>query len=276
MWRGRDHRAAWPQVFRVTARIDRFTNRAHCAEARESPSTIPLSVPLLLVTAPAMTARPGIPPLCVGDRLTRDEFERRYEAMPLCKKAELVEGVVYMPSPMSARRHGEPHALLLGWLVAYAARTPAVRCADNTTVRLDLDNMPQPDALLRLLPECGGRATLGVEGYVEGPPELVVEITASRASYDLHDKLHAYPRNGVQEYLVHRTDDAEIDWFVLRGSEYHRLPERSARVVRSEVFPGLWLDVPALLDGAPRRLLATLEQGLVGSEHAAFVARTAR
>src|ERR687886_253158 len=90
----------------------------------------------------------GVPPLENGDRLTRDEFERRYEAMPHLKKAELIEGVVYVPSPVRHRHHGAPHALMIGWLVQYAAGTPGVEEGDNSTVRLDLDNEPQPDALL--------------------------------------------------------------------------------------------------------------------------------
>src|SRR5262252_874759 len=189
----------------------------------------------------------GVPRLCAGDRLSREEFERRYNAMPECKKAELVEGVVYMPSPVSTSRHGEPHAMLMTWLGHYVAATPGVRCADNATVRLDLDNEPQPDGLLRRLPEHGGRAHLSAEGYVEGPPELVVEVAASSASYDLHDKLRAYRRNGVPEYLVWRTDDAAVDWFVLRAGVYERLPAGADGVLRSPLFAGLWLDVPALL-----------------------------
>ena len=43
---------------------------------------------------------PRILPLEHGDHLTREEFERRYEAMPHVRKAELIEGVVYMPSPV--------------------------------------------------------------------------------------------------------------------------------------------------------------------------------
>lgn len=213
------------------------------------------------MTPPTMTATRGIPPLCAGDRLTRAEFERRYSAMPQCKKAELIEGVVYVPSPVSYTRHGAPHALLMTWIGAYAARTPGVGCADNATVRLDLDNEPQPDVLLRRLPERGGRTHIGPEGYVEGAPELVVEVAASGVSYDLHDKLRAYRRNGVREYLVFRVDDQEVDWFVLRNGAYERLPADDAGRVRSEAFPGLWLDVPALVRGDGAAVLAGLELG---------------
>src|SRR5262250_2667499 len=91
-----------------------------------------------------------IPPLENGDRLTRPEFERRYEAMPHLKKAELIEGVVYVPSPVRYEGHGRQHSAILTWLGVYMASTPGVGAGDNTTVRLDLDNEPQPDALLRL------------------------------------------------------------------------------------------------------------------------------
>src|ERR671922_3091229 len=114
-------------------------------------------------------------PLENGDRLTRAEFERRYEAMPHLNKAELIEGVVYVPSPVRHRHHGAPHAQLIGWLVQYAAHTPGVEVADNTSVRLDLDNEPQPDALLRIDPACGGQSRLSEDDFIEGAPELVAE-----------------------------------------------------------------------------------------------------
>jgi Uma2 family endonuclease len=142
------------------------------------------------------------PPLEAGDHLTRCEFERRYEAMPEMKKAELIEGVVHMPSPVRLQSHAEPHASIMAWLGVYRASTPGVRLADNATVRLDLDNEPQPDALLRLEPAAGGRSRVSEDDYLESAPELVVEIASSSASYDLHEKLRVYRRNGVQEYVV--------------------------------------------------------------------------
>jgi len=213
-----------------------------------------------------------IPPLVAGDRLTRDEFERRYSAMPHITKAELVEGVVYMPSPVSDSGHGAPHADLMTWLGHYRAATPGVRAGDNSTLRLDIDNEPQPDAHLRILPEHGGR-TRTVEGYIEGGPELVAEVAASSASYDLHDKLNAYRRNGVQEYVVWRVWDRTVDWFVLRSGRYERLSPTASGIYQSEVFPGLWLDGAALLSGDLARALQVLQDGLASPEHAAFVTR---
>jgi Uma2 family endonuclease len=211
------------------------------------------------------------PPLENGDRLTRPEFERRYEAMPRLKKAELIDGVVYVPSPVRSEQHGEPDSDLGAWLAVYRAATPGTRSASNTTVRLDLDTEVQPDVLLRL--EQGGRSRLGADGYVEGAPELVVEIAASSASYDLHDKLRVYRRNGVQEYVVWRVLDGELDWFVLREGTYHRLESDPAGIVRSTLFPGLWLAVPALLARDLAAVLATLQAGLTSPEHAAFLER---
>lgn len=214
-------------------------------------------------------------PLHNGDRLTRDEFERRYRAMPHVKKAELVEGVVYMPSPVSLTRHGEPHLHASAWLGTYVAATPGVSGADNATVRLDLDNEPQPDLMLRIDSACGGQSRIDADGYVEGAPELVVEVTASRASYDLHDKLEAYRRNGVREYLVWRVDDRAIDWFVLRGSCFERHASDDG-VVRSEAFPGLWLDPAALLRGDLQAVLATLALGTGSATHQALRATLAQ
>ena len=216
---------------------------------------------------------PGrVPELQAGDRLTRVEFERRYRAMPALKKAELIEGVVYMPSPVSLERHGAPHALAITWLGHYAGFTPGVQCADNTTVRLDPHNEPQPDALLRILPARGGSSRT-VDGYVEDAPELALEVSASRVSYDLHDKLRAYQRNGVREYIVWRVDDGAIDWFVLRGGAYAPLTCDEAGILHSEVFPGLWLDVPAMLRSDLRAVLAVLDRGLASVTHADFVTR---
>src|SRR5260370_25269353 len=119
--------------------------------------------------------REAVPPLEAGDRLTRDEFERRYDAMPDLKKAELIEGVVYMPSPVRLRRHGNPHGPLLAWLFTYEGGTPGLIAGDNGTVRLDMDNTPQPDAFLLFDPICGGQARIRAHDSVELAPESVGE-----------------------------------------------------------------------------------------------------
>lgn len=209
-------------------------------------------------------------PLEPGDRLTRVEFERAYDAMPGLKKAELIEGVVYMPSPVRYESHGLPHALMVAWLGVYSAHTPHTGVGDSVSVRLDLENEPQPDALLRLDTAAGGASVIDADGYISGPPELIVEIAASSASYDLHDKLRVYRRCGVQEYLVWRVYDQEIDWFALNEGRYESLPVDAEGVVRSQVSPGLWLNRAAMLEGDLAQVLATLEQGLASEEHAAF------
>src|SRR5947209_3493330 len=136
-----------------------------------------------------------IPPLEPGDRLSRAEFERRYDAMPNLRKAELIEGVVYMPSPVRLRRHGLPCRYLSCWLGVYQASTPGVLGADNATTRLPLDNVPQPDAMLFIDPQCGGQVQISDDDYVTGGPEWVGEVAASSASFDLHTKLPVYERN---------------------------------------------------------------------------------
>jgi len=215
----------------------------------------------------------AIPPLEPGDRLTRDEFERRYQAMPELKKAELIEGVVYMPSPVRVERHARPHARIIGWLIHYEAHTPGVAVADNATARLDLDNEPQPDAMLYITPESGGHVRIGPDDYVESAPDLVAEVASSSVSFDLNTKLHVYRRNGVGEYIVWRVLDGQFDWFVLRGGAYERLAADPRGVLRSEQFPGLWLNAGALLQGDLAATLRTLDEGLGTAEHAAFLAR---
>ncbi|KKD37894.1 Uma2 family endonuclease [Limnoraphis robusta] len=219
----------------------------------------------MTLTTPTLTT----PPLESGDSLTRAEFERRYRAMSDIKKAELIEGVVYMASPLRYRNHGQPHAQIMGWLLTYVANTPGVGIADNTTVRLDADNEPQPDALLRI--EVGGQSRISEDDYVEGAPELIVEIAASSASIDLHDKLKAYRRNQVQEYLVWRVYDGEFDWYRLTEGEYKLLNVNADGILCSQVFPGLWLDVSALLSGDLAKVLAVCQQGLTTVEHQQFI-----
>lgn len=214
-----------------------------------------------------------LPPLESGDRLTRTEFEQRYQAMPHLKQAELIEGVVYVASPVRISKHGRPHAKIIGWLMVYQAATPGVDLADNATVRLDADNEPQPDALLRIEPEVGGNSRITEDDYIEGAPELIAEIAASSASYDLGDKLKAYRRNGVQEYIVWQSYENQIDWFRLREGRYVALEPDGEGIMRSEVFPGLWLSVAALQEGNPAEVLAVLQRGLETPEHQVFVER---
>ena len=213
----------------------------------------------------------AIPPLHNGDRLTRAEFERRYEAMPPNVKAELIEGVVYMLTSVRLKSHGTPHSLVVGWLSIYATATPGVIPADNATARFDPDNEPQPDALLFIDPACGGQARISNDDYLEGAPELAVEVAASSASYDLHDKKRAYRRNGVREYLVWRTRDEAFDWFVLEDERYVRLEPGEDGVIRSRVFPGLHLDVQALLEGDGAAVLDVVRAGTKTDAHSAFV-----
>lgn len=212
----------------------------------------------------------GQPPLENGDRLNRFDFERRYQTMPHLKKAELIEGVVYMPSPVHFAKHGEPHAAIIGWLTLYRAATPGVRLADNATVRLDNDNEPQPDALLRIQETAGGQSRISNDDFIEGPPELIVEIAASSVSYDLHDKLNVYRRHGVREYIVWRVYDQVIDWFHLHQGNYQQLELNEAGVIRSRVFPGLHLAVAALLTGDLATVLEEGRRGIETDEHGAF------
>ncbi len=192
--------------------------------------------------------------------------------MPGIKKAELIEGIVYMPSPVSFGRHGRPHIQIGGWLLVYEAGTPGVFAADNASARLDLDNEPQPDAMLIVDPKCGGQARISDDDLIEGAPELVAEVANSSVSIDLHKKLDVYRRNGVHEYLVWRVQDRKIDWFVLHDDEFIRLDPHENGCYRSQTFPGLWLDATALIEGNLARFLEVLRQGLASPEHAQFVA----
>ena len=225
------------------------------------------------VASPAMpeSAESG-PVLEVGDKLSREEFERRYGRMPHVKKAELIEGIVYVPSPLRARRHGKPHSALGTWLGVYAAETAGVECFDNPTVRLDLDNEPQPDSVLIKSRESGGQVYISEDDYIEGAPDFVAEIVASSSAYDLHQKKGAYRRNGVLEYLAWITGEKRVLWWELRDGEYQEIAPAADAMLKSRVFPGLWLDAAALLPSDMKGVLTALRRGLDSSEHAAFVA----
>jgi Uma2 family endonuclease len=210
-------------------------------------------------------------PLEPGDRLTRDEFERRYDAMPEVKKAELIEGVVYMPSPVRYKSHGKPHSDIHGLLFSYSVATPGVELADNTTLRLDSDNDPQPDLILRIDEAHGGKSFISEDDYLEGSPELIVEIASSSASYDLHEKFKVYRRNGVQEYLVWRVHDRQIDWFSLQEGKYAPLAPDDQGIIESRVFTGLRLNVSALLNEDLAKALDDLQQGIKSTTHTVFV-----
>lgn len=191
-------------------------------------------------------------PLENGDRLTRAEFHRRYQQHHETKKAELIEGVVYVPSPLRAGSHGIPENRIALWLGFFSMRHPDALAANNSTVFLDSDNELQPD--LSLFKASGGSSQL-VDGYIQGPPELVVEISGSSASYDLFEKKNAYRRNGVQEYIVWRVYENAIDWFELKDEVYVQLPRDDAGVIESRIFPGLRLPVDELLAGNLKAVL---------------------
>jgi hypothetical protein len=209
-----------------------------------------------------------VPSLENGDCMTRAEFERRWEAMPNMNRAELIEGVVFMPSPVRFGHHGKPHTSLGVFLGLYSQFTPGTDVSTAASVRMDLDNEPQPDMALFIV---GGNAWIDEKDYINGAPELVAEISASTVSLDLGMKFEVYKRNGVMEYLVWRVEDQAIDWFILRNNQYERLLPVEG-ILKSESFPGLWLDSDALLRGDHARVHDVLQSGLHSPEHTAFVA----
>jgi Uma2 family endonuclease len=233
-----------------------------------------------ITTNPSLPSPPAppasIPVLRDGERLTREEFHRRYEAMPHLKKAELIEGVVHMPSPVRHRRHSTPHFRMINWLGHYVAYTPGLDGGDNGSLKLGPDNEPQPDAYVIVLPEYGGQVLLDDADYIIGAPELIGEVSASSTSYDLHDKLDVYRRKGVKEYVVWRVQDAAVDWFVRRGEQFELLQPGADGILRSELFPGLWLDPKALMANDMPRVFAVVQMGLETPEHAAFCGQLQR
>jgi Uma2 family endonuclease len=212
-------------------------------------------------------------PLVEGQRLDQATFHERYEAMPAGTKAELIGGVVYMPSPVGPD-HGRAHVPVIIWLDRYAEATTGVEVLDTTSTSLDDLGEPQPDATLRILPEFGGR-TQTERRFIVGAPELVVEVAKSTRFVDLGPKLADYERAGVLEYVVRAVDPDEVLWHVLRDHRLVAIPPGPDGLYRSETFPGLWLDPEGLIAGHRPALRAAVERGLATPEHAAFVARLA-
>ncbi|MCS7088659.1 MAG: Uma2 family endonuclease [Thermoflexales bacterium] len=210
-----------------------------------------------------------VPPLVPGEPLSRDEFERRHAAAPRLK-AELIHGVVHVPplAKVLKLEHAQTHLLLATWLGVYAAHTPDALALDNISYRVDEHNELQPDLVLMLRT---GRAHIDGEGFLAGAPELVIEVAVSTAERDLGVKRSVYESAGVQEYAVWQVSEAAFSWWTLTPTGYRALEPDAEGVLRSEVFPGLWLDVPALLRRDLAAMLTRLNEGLRSAAHAAFV-----
>ena len=215
-----------------------------------------------------------VPTLLNGDHLTVPEFERRYEAMPGDRKAELIEGMVIM-SPPTSDTHGEAQTQLTQHLLRYSLATPGVAFRSNTSVRLDGRNEYQPDIFLRIERGKLARTKIAPDGLIEGGPEFVAEIAVSSAAYDLHEKKSVYQRSLVPEYFVWQVMDSQIHWFALEQGKYVKLKPQSDGAMHSQIFPGLWLATRALLDGDEVKVSRTLEKGFKSAEHAAFVKKLA-
>jgi Uma2 family endonuclease len=215
------------------------------------------------------TGRPD-GPLYNGDRRTQAEFHRLYETAPDDARFELVGGVVYMASPLR-RVHALYHADLSAALASYVRKTPGIELLDNATVILGEESEPQPDLLVRILSEFGGQSKENEDGYIEGAPELVAEIAHSTRAIDMHQKRTDYAQTGVKEYLVLCIAEPELHWFDFKS---RRAVEPDAGGIhRSRVFPGLWIDTPALLGRRSSRLQQMTKRGIASPEHATFVKR---
>jgi hypothetical protein len=214
-----------------------------------------------------------IPDLVEGQRLDAETFHQRYEAMPPGTRAELIGGVVSMPSPLS-RDRGRAELTAVVWLDHYAEATAGTEVLCGVSTFLDELGLPQPDVLLRVLPEHGGQ-THAHGSYVGGLPELVVEVARTTRFIDLGPKLADHERAGVLEYIVRALGPDEVIWHARREGKLVKVPPDADGLYRSAAFPGLWLDPAALLAGDRRALRAAVDRGLATPDHAAFVARLA-
>jgi Uma2 family endonuclease len=212
--------------------------------------------------------------LTTGDLMDRAEFLRRWDALPEINKAELIEGIVIVPSPLS-REHGKRDKTIIWWLTQYAYATAGCESGNNVTWFM-LDSAPQPDAFLRILPEWGGQSKNGereAKTFPAGAPELASEISLTSTEIDFGRKQVLYQRAGVQEYITVADFERSLIWRVLEQGSYMALPPDEDGIIRSRVFPGLWLDVEAFWQDDGPKMWATLQAGLATPAHAEFVAR---
>ena len=207
-----------------------------------------------------------------GDRMSREEYHRIYEQSPEDFRAELIGGTVYLPGRVHVG-HGERTALIGALLCMYQGSTTGVTATSRITVLLGEDSEPEPDLTLCIDPECGGQTYLE-DGYLAGPPELIVEVAFNRYAIDFHGKREDYSRHGVKEYLIICVEPLEMTLLDLKyGKETH--PD-SDGICRLRTFPGLWFDAQAIFADAIPKMFETLQRGLATSEHAEFVARLAQ
>lgn len=224
-----------------------------------------------MTPADRLTRADRLPPLENGDHLDQKTFHARYEAMPPHVRAELIGGIVYMSSPQRVE-HGTTDSLVTHWVGTYVEATPGTECLANTASILADDSEPQPDSCLIILPEYGGQTRID-KGYLSGAPEWIGEISWSSESIDLNAKMSDYEKAGVREYMVVALRLEQVLWFVRRRGKFKPLSPSADGLLRSTVFPGLWLDPAALLKRDRRGLLGALRQGLASPEHGRFVAR---
>ena len=212
------------------------------------------------------------PGLVTGERLTVEEFLRRWEELPDLKNAELIDGVVYVSSPVSLN-HGSLDILIHWWLAHYAHATPGCKGGSNSTWLMS-GSAPQPDAYLRILPSHGGQS--GNEGPLgAGAPELAVEICVTSTEVDFGPKLALYQLAGVWEYITVEQFGQRMIWRVLENGAYVAQTLPADGIVRSRVFPGLWLDLAAFWADDGAKMLAVLNEGLASQDHRDFVAQLA-
>ncbi len=216
-----------------------------------------------------------VPPFENGERMDQKTFHALYEQTPKGFRAELISGVVHLPSPVSLR-HSRPNNLIGGWLFTFSAATEGTEVLSDNTAIMSEDSEPQPDQSLIVIPDAGGQTGVNERDYLTGAPELAVEISNSTAHIDLHAKLRDYEQFGVREYLVVLVREREVRWFGRRKDRFTPMKPDADGVLKSKVFPGLWLDAAGVFDRTARRLLATLRLGLASPEHAKFAAKLAK
>ena len=186
-----------------------------------------------------------------------------------------MDGIVYVMSSRVTVPHAVSHFDLIGLMGAYCVPTPGIAGCVGGTVRLSAECEPQPDVSLRILESHGGQSRIDEDYFIAGAPEMIAEISYESLNYDTDIKRPIYEREGVREFILWRVEDQIVDWYVLRDGTYELLVPDENGIVRSEIFPGLWMHAEAMARRDMGAVARVLQQGLASAEHAEFVRKLA-
>ena len=133
--------------------------------------------------------------------------------------------LIMSPSPISLHQIISGRILQLALNFLDASNNNGFLVSAPMDVRFDEGNIYQPDILY--IEE--SRKDEIVKDFVEGAPDLIIEILSpSNAYYDLRQKKEVYEKYGVKEYIIIDPIAQNADLYLLKEGAYY-LHQRSAK-----------------------------------------------